>query len=79
MKTITSLEKELKSEGKIHSGTHLVSEYVQAKCEEKMMETVAEILKELESLGVPEFNQLCPDLFQEVMEVVSSLLDQLNP
>ncbi len=78
LKTVALIEKELRNEGKLHSGTLLVSKYVQVKCKEKMTETVAEVLKELETIGIPEFNQLCPDLFQEVMEVVNSLLDQLD-
>ncbi|MCP3682076.1 MAG: hypothetical protein GY861_05235 [bacterium] len=78
LKTVALIEKELKSKGKLHLGTSLVSKYVQTKCEEKVMETVAEVLKELEAIGVPEFNQLCPDLFQEVMEVVNSLLNQVD-
>ncbi len=78
LKTIALIEKELRNEGKLHLGTLLVTEYVQVKCEEKMMEMVAEVLKELETISIPEFNQLYPDLFQEVMEVVNSLLDQLD-
>ncbi len=78
LKTFELIEKEMKSKEKLRSWTPLVSEFIQMKCEEKVMETMAEVLKELEVIGVPEFNQLCPDLFQEVMEVVNSLLDQLN-
>ncbi len=60
--------------------TSLVSEYIKMKCEEKekVTETVAEVLKELKVIDVPKFNQLCPDPLQEVREVVTFLLDQLD-